>query len=312
MTAQALFTALTAQPPSQAASRHAMPPAVEAAIRSASVRTGVDFSYLVEKAATESSFRTELKARTSSATGLYQFIESTWLQVVKDYGAKHGLGGVADAINRDADGRYRVDDPGVRQRILDLRKNPQIAALMVGEFTRDNHDYLTSRVAGEIGGTELYLAHFMGPAGAAKFLNAMRDNPFQKGADLFPAAAAANTAIFYTPDGSRATTLGEIYNRFDRRFGDASGDDEVTRAVAQTSRTRRLASAAPVAAPMPNPLNGGPLSHVTKLALAALETPLDDGDRATAYGSRKIGTPATAPSKAEGNEFRDRWERPDT
>ena len=47
------------------------------AIRDASKRSGVDFKFMLAKAQTESSFDPSAKARTSSASGLYQFIEST-------------------------------------------------------------------------------------------------------------------------------------------------------------------------------------------------------------------------------------------
>jgi len=54
------------------------------AIKHASQKTGVDFDYLVNQARTESSFRPDVKASTSSATGLYQFLDQTWLGTVKN------------------------------------------------------------------------------------------------------------------------------------------------------------------------------------------------------------------------------------
>ena len=56
---------------------------VLAAIRLASKRTGVEFSFLMELAATESSFNPQAKASTSTAVGLYQFKEDTWLDTIK-------------------------------------------------------------------------------------------------------------------------------------------------------------------------------------------------------------------------------------
>src|SRR6185503_19622508 len=83
---------------------------VSSAIQLASARTGVDFSYLFNQARIESGLNPNARARTSSATGLFQFIDQTWLGTVKQHGAEHGLGWAAQAIRRGADGRYYVAD----------------------------------------------------------------------------------------------------------------------------------------------------------------------------------------------------------
>jgi len=195
-------------------------PQVLNAIKAASARTGVDFAYLLEKAAAESSFKPDAKARTSSATGLYQFIESTWLGMVKNHGHKYGLGQYADAI----DNRNRVADPAQRKEILELRKNPEKAALLAAEFARENQNHLERHVGGKIGRTELYFAHFMGASGAAGFLNAMKDSPLTPAADLFPQAARANRNVFYDSRTGQPRTLAGVYEFFDRKFGDGSTD----------------------------------------------------------------------------------------
>jgi len=64
---------------------------IELAFQSASNSTGTSFDYLVKTAARESSFNPSAKAKTSSATGLFQFIESTWLETMKEAGPRHGL-----------------------------------------------------------------------------------------------------------------------------------------------------------------------------------------------------------------------------
>src|SRR3546814_1987545 len=60
-------------------------------LKQASSSTGVDFAYLVAQAGQESGFRPDAQASGSSARGLFQFIDSTWLQMVRDHGAKYGL-----------------------------------------------------------------------------------------------------------------------------------------------------------------------------------------------------------------------------
>ncbi|MCB9989788.1 MAG: transglycosylase SLT domain-containing protein [Rhodospirillales bacterium] len=203
-------------------------PQVLHAIKTASARTGVNFAYLMEQAAAESSFNAKAESKSSSASGLYQFIESTWLNMVKKYGHKHGLSAYADKISDN--GKVGGAD---RQAILELRKNPEKAALLAAEFAAENQRYLDRHVGGDIGGTELYFAHFMGAGGAAAFLNAMKDNPLQNAADLFPKAARANYNVFYDRKTGEARTLAGVYEFFDKKF-QASGDMQDMPATAPT------------------------------------------------------------------------------
>lgn len=170
------------------------------AIQSASAKTGVDFSYLLQQAQIESSFKADAKASTSSATGLYQFIDKTWLSMVDKYGDKHGITDVSN-----------------KKEVLALRKNPELCSLMAAEMAADNKDYLEKCTGQTAGSTELYMAHFMGPAGASKFLNAMNKNPDANAAALFPDAAAANKNVFYDKSG-HAKSLGDVYAQFDKKF----------------------------------------------------------------------------------------------
>lgn len=193
--------------------------AVEGALRKASQATGVDFDFLVRTARRESSFNPSAKARTSSAAGLFQFIEQTWLSTVKRHGGKHGLQQVSDLISRGADGRWRVSDPAARRAVLNLRFDPQAASLMAGELASDHAAYLRGRTGKEPTAGDLYAAHFLGPAGSAKLIEAMRSNPEATAASLFPEAAAANRSIFYR--GGRAATVAEVYANLSRTGGSA-------------------------------------------------------------------------------------------
>ena len=153
------------------------------AVEKASSRTGVDFAFLMEKASTESNFNPTAKSKSSSARGLFQFLEETWLRVVKKHGDKYGLGDLADKIEIKGGRACCTAD---REKILALRNNPEISALMAGEFSSDNKDYLKGNTKDKVGSTELYLAHFMGAGGAAKFLNARAMNGDALAKDLFP------------------------------------------------------------------------------------------------------------------------------
>lgn len=199
---------------------------VQTAIASASQKTGVDFNYLLGQAQVESGLRADARARTSSATGLYQFIEQSWLGVVKEHGDKHGMGWAADSIKRTSSGRFVVSDAATRQAILSMRNDPQAASLMAAEHASDNKDSLEASLGREAKGTDLYMAHFLGLGGARKFLKNMAANPDQSGANLFPAAARANRNIFYTSGGA-PRSLEQIYDRFagklDKGAASASG-----------------------------------------------------------------------------------------
>lgn len=201
----------------QLAQAYKAPQAVIASIQDAAQKTGVDFGYLLTKAQTESSFNPSAKASTSSATGLYQFTDKTWLQMVRDHGSECGLGQYAGAINGDC----KVSSSAERKQILNLRKDPSISAYMAAEFTKDNQQQLEANTDAKVGKTELYLAHFLGAGGATKFLNAFENNPNAKAATILPAEADANHNVFYSADGS-ARTLKQIYNHFASKFNEAS------------------------------------------------------------------------------------------
>jgi hypothetical protein len=196
---------------------------VTAAIHLASERTGVQFGYLFNQARIESSLNPNARARTSSATGLFQFIEQTWLGVVKQHGAEHGLGQAADAIQRGRNGRYYVADPALRQQILDLRRQPEAASAMAAEFASDNGRYLESRLGRPVEPADLYLAHFLGAGGAARFLRAHDANPNGAAASMLPAAARANRAVFFNRDGS-ARGFAEIRGHFAGRINAGAPD----------------------------------------------------------------------------------------
>lgn len=189
---------------------------VEAAIRRASSSTGVDYDFLMRTARRESAFNPNARAPTSSASGLFQFIEQTWLATVKQHGAKHGYGQYADLIHRGSDGRWRVEG-SARNVVLDLRFDPQAASTMAGELTASNAAYLRGRTGSEPGAGDLYAAHFLGPAGAAQIMEAMATRPGSSAVAMFPQAAAANRSIFYR-DG-RPATVAEVHANLQRTAG---------------------------------------------------------------------------------------------
>lgn len=183
--------------------------AVGAAIQRASEATGADFGFLMRTAARESGYNPGAHAQSSSAAGLFQFVEQTWLGALKRHGAKHGYGGYADLIHESGDGRMSVAGGDAKKAVLALRLDPKAASLMAGELASDNSAYLKGRVGREPTNGELYIAHFLGPKGSADLIEARQSRPGAAAAALFPDAASANPAIFYR-DG-RAASVAEVY-----------------------------------------------------------------------------------------------------
>jgi hypothetical protein len=184
---------------------------VIAALRQASAETGSDFHYLLGTAIRESGLKSAAQASTSSACGLFQFTGQTWLGLIKENGAKYGLGASANAITKDGDGHFSVDSTADRQAILALRKDPKIASLMAGEFTNKTKAALTSALGRNVCDGELYAAHFLGPAAATRLIQMTAQHPGASAADAFPQAADANRSVFYHADGS-AKSVREVYD----------------------------------------------------------------------------------------------------
>lgn len=208
---------------------------ITTAIKRAAEATGASFEYLLATAKMESNFNPHAAAGTSSAKGLYQFIEQTWLGTVKEAGPALGFNGYADAIAKSPAGTYSVADPATRAAILKLRDDPAIASAMAGVLTQSNSFKLTGLIGRRPTDSELYMAHFMGVGGAAKLIANAQDNPQASGARLFPNAAAANRPIFYDSDG-RARSVSEVYADLDRRYAVAA-NSPATR-IAMTSETQ--------------------------------------------------------------------------
>ncbi|HEX4118281.1 MAG TPA: hypothetical protein VHX99_05720 [Rhizomicrobium sp.] len=185
--------------------------AVVAALKNAAAATGSDFSYLLGTAMRESSLKTNAQSATSSAGGLFQFVDQTWLGLVKNHGAKYGLGSLAQAINVTADGRYHADNDADRGMILSLKKDPRVSALMAGEYARSTQGAMEANLGRQVCGGELYAAHFLGADGACKLIRGTSATPNASAAQLFPDAANANREVFFHADGS-AKSLREVYD----------------------------------------------------------------------------------------------------
>ena len=170
----------------------------------------------------ESSFITAVQAKTSSATGLYQFIERTWLGVIRDFGPKYGYGQDAALIVPDANDRPSVQDQAERARILDMRRDPYLSALMAGEMLKRDAARIALKIGRELTLGEVYLAHFLGADDAENFLSQVVDKPTAAAANLLPGPARANRSIFFAGTTGRgrhrkpaSLSVAQVHQKFE-------------------------------------------------------------------------------------------------
>jgi hypothetical protein len=182
---------------------------VDVAILRAADATGIDSTFLLGAAKRESGYNPAARAPTSSAEGLFQFIEQTWLATLKRHGARHGYARYAELIVQGPDGRFHATDPEARRAVMNLRLDPHAAALMAGEMTADHAAYLRRRIGREPTSGELYIAHFLGPDGTARLIQTVRITPDADASAMFPAPSRANPTIFRRE--GRGVTLAELY-----------------------------------------------------------------------------------------------------
>ena len=261
---------------------------ITSAIQEAARTTGAGFDYLLKTALRESSFDASSKAITSSATGLFQFIDQTWLATVKEAGSQLGYGRYADQIVKTSSGNYVVPDATARNQVMKLRTDPTANAVMAGAFTQRNSTQLSKRLGREPTNGELYIAHVLGSGGAAKLISATTKTPQAKAADLFPGAARANRTIFYDKQGG-ARSVSQVYDVLSAKMNgtvaittaQASVSTQVAPALAAiaaaAATTSTGASAKTTVAASAAPASGSTVSGSTVSAYAAQDVPMFQG-----------------------------------
>ncbi|MDB5559772.1 MAG: hypothetical protein JWQ36_2706 [Enterovirga sp.] len=207
------------------------------AIRQGAEQTGSSFEYLLATAQRESALDPSAKAPTSSATGLFQFIEQTWLGLMKTEGAKLGLSDLSASISARGEGGYAVADSGAREAILKLREDPRLASMMAGALTQQNREALAAATGREPTGGELYMAHLLGARGAADLIRSASQTPDRPVAADMPEAAAANRPIFFDRSG-KPRSAAELY---------AALSNVAPAATAAPSAPRTVTATGPVA-----------------------------------------------------------------
>lgn len=131
---------------------------------------GEEEAFLARIVHAESRGNTKAKNPLSTATGLGQFIEDTWLRMISTY-------------------RPDLSRSLSRAAILDLRTDPTVGMEMLRNLTRENAAYLKGK-GYDLSAGRLYLAHFLGAGGATEILSAPSDRAV---ADIVtPGAMRAN------------------------------------------------------------------------------------------------------------------------
>jgi hypothetical protein len=146
----------------------------------------------------ESGGRLNAKAPTSSALGLGQFLNGTWMAVVR----KHR----PDLLK----GRSEA-------QVLALRTDPQLAVELLARFTEDNQHIVGMNCTGG----DLYLAHFLGAGAAQKLFHANPDAAVEP--LVGQAAVAANVSIL------RGRTCAQVRAWSAKRMHDSAGHDWVAK-----------------------------------------------------------------------------------
>jgi hypothetical protein len=243
--------------------------AVTGAIHQAASATGTSFQYLLATAQVESGLNPQAGASTSSARGLFQFIEQTWLATMKQAGPSLGYGQYASAITKNASGKYEVQDPAMRSEILKLRNDPTANAVMAGAFTQANAALLSGQLGRTPSEGELYIAHFLGAGGAAHLISAAGADPNASAASYFPNAASANPSIFYDRSTGGARSLAQVRDVLTARYDVAARTGNSAVAQASSVDTAMLR---PIP-PMPIPSVSGASAVSATAGSSAAATP---------------------------------------
>ena len=186
--------------PPEAVEHADVPPEIAEAARAASRISGVGLPTLIAQLAHESAFRADARNAASSAAGPAQFLEGTWLEMIRRYGAAYGLAAIAERIVL-INGRLDIADPALKAEVLALRCNPELALAMAGRYLAAVAADLAKMIGRAPNELETRLGYLLGAGGAALLLKAARASPRRPAAEILPDAAKANPLLFQDTGG---------------------------------------------------------------------------------------------------------------
>lgn len=191
-------------------------------IQTASQATNTDFKTMIIKAMIESDLGRLTTAKNSSARGIYQYIDATWLTLLKRYGAKIGYPQYAENLTTDLKTLKTIVKDNSRYSedyLLNLRHDTKIASLIKAYQTKEDENALRSVIQNRtLTATDHYIAHMMGIPLAKKFYGMIEAESNTIPANIknspFKQAAALNPYFFYGSKRDPLTTQ-EIYKKFE-------------------------------------------------------------------------------------------------
>lgn len=187
--------------------------------------TGVPTTYARALFAQEGGDNTEAANPRSTARGLTQFIEGTWLQMMREYGPRYGLPqSLANQIEQKPNGAWRARTREAHDQLMELRFSPEWNAVMSGHYANQEHGDMVRRAGRPVSIEETYLAHFMNGDVAGQWVRAVGNQP-QTNARAFLRRIYANNPrqadaiIEQNPNVfSESATVRSVYERQTRDF----------------------------------------------------------------------------------------------
>ena len=176
-------------------------------IQEAAAVAGVNPMLMLTMAMMESSLNPNAKASTSSAKGLFQFLDATWDDQMKKHANKYGI----------PEGTSPLD--------------PVASALMGAEFLKANGKVSEGITGKPASAVDYYIPHFLGAGGARKFYRAMMKDPNAPAALTMSREAKANPSIFYR--NGKPRSFAEVYQVFTSKM--SSNESHVRKYVPGSS-----------------------------------------------------------------------------
>lgn len=172
---------------------------------------GGHFKALLAQASVESRLNPQAKNSRSSAAGAFQFLERTWLDMVRRHGSSFGLGDLSRQISL-RNGVPQVTDPATRKKILDLRHDINLSAGMASRYLGECRTQLSRHLGRPVSDAETRIAYVLGVGGAKKLIRTAENHPNHTAADLMPQAAKVNRPLFYERSGEPFTAAEALAN----------------------------------------------------------------------------------------------------
>jgi hypothetical protein len=139
---------------------------------------------------------------------MFQFNEDAWLDAIRIYGPKHGLGGYSSLLKLEDGGTTAISDRA-RRRVLDLRRDVRVSAAMAAETMVGERGALEDDLGRPTRPADLYFRHLLGPTGSRRFLPAVAATPSVSSDQFLGRVALGNPIIFYR--GGNPLSIGEAY-----------------------------------------------------------------------------------------------------